>query len=87
MSNETDKLMTDEFKEHVKLVKENDKEPMTKGHWILKAIDWTLLAILIGLVIYAQIDGKFISKEIIEICNGVPVNQLWNQTTQIILPN
>ena len=47
---------------------ENKKE----GRNIATYIDVVLLIILLGYVIYAQIDGKFISKGYIETCNGIP---------------
>lgn len=60
--------------------KKQDKEPMTRGHWILKTIDWTLLTILILVVIYAQIKGKYIDKQIINTCidqGQAMVNNTW----------
>lgn len=37
-----------------------------------RIIDWFLLCLLIGVVINAQIDGKFIKKEVrvVELCQG-----------------
>lgn len=45
-----------------------------RGTNIVTIIDWVLITILIITVIIAQVNGKYINKEIIEIetCNGAP---------------
>lgn len=39
-------------------------------------IEWTLLALILGLLIYAYIEGSFIKNtiQIVEICNGQPTS-------------
>lgn len=48
----------------------------TKGKTIWHIIDITILLFLISVIIFAQIEGKFIKKEvkIVETCNGIPTN-------------
>lgn len=45
-----------------------------RGYIISRIIDYVLLTILIIAVVIAQINGKYIQKEIIQVetCNGVP---------------
>lgn len=58
-------------------MKQSQENQLTnKGNTIKTIIDWTLIIILIILVIYGQINGLYLRKEIhiIETCNGNPTN-------------
>lgn len=43
----------------------------SRGNDITKFIDWTLLAILIGVIIYAQTLGVYKKYVYVEVCNGI----------------